>query len=183
MANKIRCIARRVDNGRRETAGGGRPPTATPGGKLIQVTGSGLSGPFIRRPVMTVLLTLSVIVAGIATYNKLAVNDLPAVDYPIIQVTCAYPGADPVDDGEQHRHAARETISPNSRSRHHHEPEHAEQHFASRCNLFSARALPTRRRTCRPRSNARPGNCRSICRARRRLRKRIRTIRRFIWSG
>src|SRR5437773_2986449 len=45
---------------------------------------------------MTVLLTLSVIVAGITTYNQLAVNDLPAVDYPIIQVTCAYPGADPV---------------------------------------------------------------------------------------
>jgi HAE1 family hydrophobic/amphiphilic exporter-1 len=44
---------------------------------------------------MTVLLTLSIIVAGIATYSKLAVNDLPAVDYPIIQVTCAYPGADP----------------------------------------------------------------------------------------
>src|SRR5438876_9220418 len=44
---------------------------------------------------MTVLLTLSVIVAGIATYNKLAVNDLPAVDYPVIQVTCSYPGANP----------------------------------------------------------------------------------------
>jgi HAE1 family hydrophobic/amphiphilic exporter-1 len=71
------------------------PPSNTPGGKLIQVTGSGLSGPFIERPVMTVLLTLSVIVAGIATYGKLAVNDLPAVDYPVIQVTCAYPGADP----------------------------------------------------------------------------------------
>src|ERR1700686_2513830 len=64
--------------------------------KLVPVKGTGLSGPFIRRPVMTVLLTLSIIVAGIATYNKLAVNDLPAVDYPIIQVTCAYPGADPV---------------------------------------------------------------------------------------
>src|SRR5437660_2212416 len=63
--------------------------------KLVPVKGTGLSGPFIRRPVMTVLLTLSVIVAGIATYNKLAVNDLPAVDYPIIQVTCSYPGADP----------------------------------------------------------------------------------------
>src|ERR1700736_475676 len=74
----------------------GVSPNDTPWAKLIQVTGSGLSGPFIRRPVMTVLLTLSVIVAGIATYNKLAVNDLPAVDYPIIQVTCAYPGADPV---------------------------------------------------------------------------------------
>ena len=41
------------------------------------------------------MLTLSVIVAGVATYGKLAVNDLPAVDYPIIQVTCSYPGANP----------------------------------------------------------------------------------------
>jgi HAE1 family hydrophobic/amphiphilic exporter-1 len=73
----------------------GLPPEQTPGSKLVQVTGSGLSGPFIRRPVMTILLTFSVIVAGIATYNKLAVNDLPAVDYPVIQVTCAYPGANP----------------------------------------------------------------------------------------
>src|SRR5207247_10083503 len=66
-----------------------------PAAKLVPVEGSGLSGPFIRRPVMTVLLTLSVIVAGLATYGKLAVNDLPAVDYPVIQVTCSYPGADP----------------------------------------------------------------------------------------
>jgi HAE1 family hydrophobic/amphiphilic exporter-1 len=63
--------------------------------KLVPVEGSGLSGPFIRRPVMTVLLTLTVIVAGLATYGKLAVNDLPAVDYPVIQVSCSYPGADP----------------------------------------------------------------------------------------
>jgi HAE1 family hydrophobic/amphiphilic exporter-1 len=71
------------------------PPTSAPEAQLVQVKGSGLSGPFIRRPVMTVLLTLSVIVAGIATYNKLAVNDLPAVDYPVIQVSCSYPGANP----------------------------------------------------------------------------------------
>ena len=70
-------------------------PQNTSSGKLIQVTGSGLSGPFIRRPVMTVLLTLSIIVAGIATYGKLAVNDLPAVDYPVINVSCSYPGANP----------------------------------------------------------------------------------------
>ncbi|MEP6937786.1 MAG: efflux RND transporter permease subunit [Chthoniobacterales bacterium] len=70
-------------------------PEDTPGGKLIQVTGSGLSGPFIRRPVMTTLLTLSIIVAGLVTYGKLSVNDLPAVDYPVINVTCSYPGADP----------------------------------------------------------------------------------------
>src|SRR5881227_1220877 len=74
----------------------GRVPSAkTPEAKLVQVEGSGLSGPFIRRPVMTVLLTLSAIVAGLATYGKLAVNDLPAVDYPVINVTCSYPGANP----------------------------------------------------------------------------------------
>src|SRR5215469_9733103 len=87
-------------NGERETRDknrlAGAPPHAVSGAKLVKVTGTGLSGPFIRRPVMTVLLTLSVVVAGIATYNKLAVNDLPAVDYPIIQVSCSYPGADPV---------------------------------------------------------------------------------------
>src|SRR5882724_1208784 len=74
---------------------GAAAATSPPEAKLVQVKGSGLSGPFIRRPVMTVLLTLSVIVAGIATYGKLAVNDLPAVDYPVIQVTCSYPGANP----------------------------------------------------------------------------------------
>jgi hydrophobic/amphiphilic exporter-1 (mainly G- bacteria), HAE1 family len=74
------------------TPGSGTPQSS----KLVAVKGTGLSGPFIRRPVMTVLLTLSVIVAGLATYRKLAVNDLPAVDYPIIQVSCSYPGADPV---------------------------------------------------------------------------------------
>src|SRR5205823_12654447 len=71
----------------------GASPKDSAGAKLIQTSGSGPRGPLIRRPVMTVLWTLSVIVAGIATYGKLAVNDLPAVDYPVIQVTCAYPGA------------------------------------------------------------------------------------------
>src|SRR5690349_24662706 len=80
------------DENRLSSEGHGTPQSP----KLVPVKGTGLSGPFIRRPVMTILLTLSVIVAGIATYNKLAVNDLPAVDYPIIQVSCSYPGADPV---------------------------------------------------------------------------------------
>src|SRR6266566_110727 len=43
--------------------------------KLVPVKGTGLSGPFIRRPVMTVLLTLSVIVAGITTFTKTNPND------------------------------------------------------------------------------------------------------------
>jgi HAE1 family hydrophobic/amphiphilic exporter-1 len=71
------------------------PPVPPKDAPLVKVKGSGLSGPFIRRPVMTVLLTLSIIVAGFATYHRLPVNDLPAVDYPIIQVRCSYPGANP----------------------------------------------------------------------------------------
>src|SRR6185295_3432972 len=41
-----------------------------------------LSEPFIRRPVMTAVLTLSVILFGVMAYFQLPVNDLPAVDYP-----------------------------------------------------------------------------------------------------
>jgi HAE1 family hydrophobic/amphiphilic exporter-1 len=54
-----------------------------------------LSEPFIRRPVMTAVLTLSVILFGVLSYFRLPVNDLPAVDYPVIQVQVGYPGASP----------------------------------------------------------------------------------------
>jgi len=54
-----------------------------------------LSEPFIRRPVMTVALTASVILFGVFAYFQLPVSDLPAVDYPVIQVQVSYPGATP----------------------------------------------------------------------------------------
>src|ERR671920_494254 len=54
-----------------------------------------LSEPFIRRPVMTMVLTVSVVLFGILSYLRLPVNDLPAVDYPVIQVQANYPGASP----------------------------------------------------------------------------------------
>src|SRR5580693_3099748 len=54
-----------------------------------------LSEPFIRRPVMTVVLTVSVILFGVLSYFTLPVNDLPAVDYPVITVSVNYPGATP----------------------------------------------------------------------------------------
>lgn len=53
------------------------------------------SEPFIKRPVMTAVLTVSVILFGVMSYFRLPVNDLPAVDYPVIQVQAAYPGASP----------------------------------------------------------------------------------------
>jgi HAE1 family hydrophobic/amphiphilic exporter-1 len=54
-----------------------------------------LSELFIRRPVMTVALTVSVILFGVAAYFRLPVSDLPAIDYPVIQVQVNYPGATP----------------------------------------------------------------------------------------
>jgi len=50
---------------------------------------------FVRRPVMTVVLTASAILFGVLAYRNLPVNDLPAVDYPVIQVSVGYPGATP----------------------------------------------------------------------------------------
>src|SRR3954471_2507634 len=54
-----------------------------------------LSERFIRRPVMTVALTVSVILFGVFAYLRLPVSDLPAIDYPVIQVQVGYPGATP----------------------------------------------------------------------------------------
>src|SRR5712671_6813691 len=54
-----------------------------------------LSEPFIRRPVMTAVLTLSAVLFGVLCYFQLPVNDLPTVDYPVIQVDVEYPGASP----------------------------------------------------------------------------------------
>src|SRR5881394_2432871 len=53
------------------------------------------SEPFIRRPVMTLLMTVSAILFGVLAYTQLPVNDLPPVDYPVIQVNVGYPGASP----------------------------------------------------------------------------------------
>ena len=44
---------------------------------------------------MTAVLTASVILFGLLAYSQLPVNDLPAVDYPVIQVQVGYPGASP----------------------------------------------------------------------------------------
>ena len=54
-----------------------------------------LSEIFIRRPVMTLLIMVSVVFFGSLAYIKLPVSDLPDVDYPTITVTVDWPGADP----------------------------------------------------------------------------------------
>src|SRR5712672_778969 len=54
-----------------------------------------LSETCIRRPVMTTLITASLIVFGVFAYRLLAVAALPAVDFPTIQITATLPGASP----------------------------------------------------------------------------------------
>ncbi|MFO0749689.1 MAG: efflux RND transporter permease subunit [Myxococcota bacterium] len=54
-----------------------------------------IAGPFIRRPVMTTLLSLAIILFGILSFGKLPVSDLPNVDFPTIQVSASLPGASP----------------------------------------------------------------------------------------
>ncbi len=50
---------------------------------------------FIKRPVATTLLVLSILIFGVMGYTQLPVADLPTIDYPTIQVMAGLPGANP----------------------------------------------------------------------------------------
>ena len=50
---------------------------------------------FVRRPVMTVLVMLGILIFGLAAYKKLPVNSLPSIDFPTIQITAELAGASP----------------------------------------------------------------------------------------
>jgi len=49
----------------------------------------------IRRPVMTVLLSMAAVVAGIIAYNAMPIAALPSYDSPTISVSATLPGASP----------------------------------------------------------------------------------------
>ena len=50
---------------------------------------------FIRRPVMTTLVTAGITIFGLMAYRTLAVSDLPNIDFPTINVSANLPGASP----------------------------------------------------------------------------------------
>ncbi|MCX5795251.1 MAG: efflux RND transporter permease subunit [Elusimicrobia bacterium] len=54
-----------------------------------------LSEIWIRRPVMTVLVMVSILFFGLVSYKLLPISDLPTVDFPIIVVNASLPGASP----------------------------------------------------------------------------------------
>jgi HAE1 family hydrophobic/amphiphilic exporter-1 len=50
---------------------------------------------FIRRPVMTALVMMGILLFGVVGYRSLPVSDLPNVDFPTLQVQANLPGASP----------------------------------------------------------------------------------------
>ncbi|WP_458095085.1 efflux RND transporter permease subunit [Roseomonas sp. WA12] len=54
-----------------------------------------LSAIFIRRPVMTGLLSAAIVLAGIMGYRLMPVAAVPRVDFPVITVSAQLPGASP----------------------------------------------------------------------------------------
>ena len=141
-----------------------------------------LSEPFIRRPVMTAVLTLSAILFGTLAYRSLPVNDLPAVDYPVIQVQVNYPGATPETmannvatplERQFMQIPGLELVTSNSGQGH--------TSFVLQFALskVSMPRLPTYRR----RSRGHRGNFRSICLVHPRSQRRTPTISRSCISG
>ncbi len=55
----------------------------------------GWVGIFIRRPVLTVVLNLLIIVAGYAALQGIEIRELPNVDRPVVTVRASYEGATP----------------------------------------------------------------------------------------
>ena len=47
----------------------------------------------IRRPVLSTVLSLLVLVIGLISYSRLAVREYPKIDEPIVSVSTTYPGA------------------------------------------------------------------------------------------
>ncbi len=56
---------------------------------------SNFSAPFIRRPVATTLLTISIFLSGAVAFKFLPVAPLPKIDFPTIAVGAGLPGASP----------------------------------------------------------------------------------------
>ena len=55
----------------------------------------GWVGTFIRRPVLTVVINLLIILAGVAALQGIEVRELPDVDRPVVSVRATYEGATP----------------------------------------------------------------------------------------
>ncbi|MEA3041713.1 MAG: hydrophobic/amphiphilic exporter (mainly bacteria), family, partial [Sphingomonadales bacterium] len=68
--------------------------------RLTEAT-KGISALCVRRPVLTIVLNLLIIVAGIAAFQGIEIREMPDIDRPVITIRAAYDGATPETIDEQ----------------------------------------------------------------------------------
>ncbi|MGH7713903.1 MAG: efflux RND transporter permease subunit, partial [Gemmatimonadaceae bacterium] len=54
-----------------------------------------LSDVSIKRPVFATMMMLALVVLGVVSYKRLAIDEYPDITYPVVMVQTAYPGASP----------------------------------------------------------------------------------------
>jgi HAE1 family hydrophobic/amphiphilic exporter-1 len=62
---------------------------------ILTTDSGGIAALFVRRPVLAMVLSLLIIVAGLAAIAGVEIRELPSVDKPVISVTTTYSGASP----------------------------------------------------------------------------------------
>src|SRR5512134_3029566 len=54
-----------------------------------------LSDVSIKRPVFATMLMVALLVFGLVSYTRLAIDEYPDITYPVVSVNTSYPGASP----------------------------------------------------------------------------------------
>src|SRR5688500_19437436 len=54
-----------------------------------------LSNVSIKRPVFATMMMVALVVLGIVSYGKLAIDEYPDITYPVVIAQTSYPGASP----------------------------------------------------------------------------------------
>jgi HAE1 family hydrophobic/amphiphilic exporter-1 len=62
--------------------------------RLTEAT-KGISALCVRRPVLTIVFNLLIVLAGLAAYNGVEIRELPDIDRPVITIRASYDGATP----------------------------------------------------------------------------------------
>ena len=54
-----------------------------------------LSDVSIKRPVFATMMMVALVVLGIVSYKRLAIDEYPDITYPVVIVKTTFPGASP----------------------------------------------------------------------------------------
>ena len=126
---------------------------------------------FIRRPVMTTLVMLAILVVGVIGYRQLPVSDLPNVDFPTISVSASLPGASPETMASAVATPLEKQFSTIAGIDNMTSTQQPGLHQRSPSSSASTATSTPPRRTCRRPSPRCSASCRATCRRRRPTRR------------